>query len=94
MRYGTIPIVRRTGGLADTVQEYDPATGKGTGFVFDEESPSALVSAAKRAIDVYHDKHSWQRLISNAMESDFSWGNSAREYVDLYRKAIQKIKTA
>jgi len=94
MRYGTIPIARRTGGLADTVHEYDPVTGKGTGFLFEDESSYALVSAVKRAIDVYHNKNSWQKLITNAMESDFSWGNSAREYIDLYQKAIQKLKMA
>jgi len=94
MRYGTIPVVRRTGGLVDTVQDYDPMTGKGTGFVFEEESPYALVSAVRRAIDVYHNKYDWQKLIINAMKSDFSWRNSAREYIDLYQKAIQKRKMA
>ena len=94
MRYGTIPVARRTGGLADTVQDYDPMTGKGTGFVFEEESPYALVSAVRRAIDVYHNKYDWQKLIINAMKSDFSWRNSAREYIDLYQKAIQKRKMA
>jgi starch synthase len=94
MRYGTIPIARRTGGLADTVQDYDPMTGKGTGFVFEEESPYALVSAVRRAIDVYHNKYDWQKLIINAMESDFSWKNSAKEYIDLYQKAILKRKMA
>jgi starch synthase len=94
MRYGTIPVARRTGGLADTVQDYDPMTGKGTGFIFEEESPYALVSAVRRAIDVYHNKYDWQKLIINAMESDFSWRNSAREYIDLYQKAIQKHKIA
>jgi len=94
MRYGTIPVARRTGGLADTVQDYDPMMGKGTGFVFEEESPYALVSAVRRAIDVYHNKYDWQKLVINAMESDFSWRNSAREYVDLYQKAIQKRKMA
>jgi starch synthase len=94
MRYGTIPVARRTGGLADTVLDYDPMTGKGTGFVFEEESPYALVSAVRRAIGFYHNKYDWQKLIINAMESDFSWRNSAREYIDLYQKAIQKRKMA
>jgi starch synthase len=94
MRYGTIPIARRTGGLADTVQDYDPMTGTGTGVVFEEESPYALVSAVRRAIDVYHNKYDWQKLIINAMESDFSWKNSAKEYIDLYQKAILKRKMA
>jgi starch synthase len=91
MRYGTIPIVRRTGGLADTVQEFDPKSGNGTGFVFDGELSMDLVSAVRRAIDVYHgNKHGWQNIIANAMKSDFSWVNSAKEYADLYRRAIQK----
>ncbi|MEK7398685.1 MAG: glycogen synthase GlgA [Candidatus Poribacteria bacterium] len=90
MRYGTIPIVRRTGGLADTVHEYDSASGNGTGFVFNDESPMDLISAVRRAIDVYYGNKSWQNIIANAMKSDFSWGNSAKEYADLYRRAIQK----
>jgi starch synthase len=91
MRYGTIPVARRTGGLADTVHEYDPTTGRGTGFLFDDISSGALAWAVKRAVDVYHnDKPVWHVMVANAMESDFSWGNSAREYVDLYRKAIEK----
>ncbi len=90
MRYGTIPIVRRTGGLADTVQEYDPETGNGTGFCFDDESPTALMSAVRRALEIYSDKDNWRKLVLNAMKADFSWENSAREYVNLYRAAITK----
>lgn len=91
MRYGTIPIARRTGGLADTVHEYDPTNGKGTGFLFDDVSSGALAWTAGRALEVYYNnKQVWNKMIANAMESDFSWGNSAREYVDLYRKAIEK----
>ena len=89
MRYGTIPIVRKTGGLADTVQEYDPDTGDGTGFCFHDEWPSALMSAVRKALETYSNKNNWGKLILNAMKADFSWANSAREYVDLYRKAIQ-----
>lgn len=89
MRYGTIPVVRRTGGLADTVQEYDPNTGDGTGFCFHDEWPPALTSAVRRALGVYYDKDNWRRLVLNAMKADFSWANSAREYVNLYRKAAQ-----
>ena len=89
MRYGTIPIVHRTGGLADTVQEYDPGTGQGTGFLFEEESPAALISAVKKALSVYFDKDNWRKLILNAMEADFSWKKSAKEYVGLYKKATQ-----
>jgi starch synthase len=89
MRYGTIPIVRKTGGLADTVQHYDPDTGQGTGFCFEDGLPDALMWAIGRALEVYEDKDEWRRLIRNAMEADFSWAKSAREYVELYKKAMQ-----
>lgn len=89
MKYGTIPVVRRTGGLADTVQEYDPKTGQGTGFCFEEESPAALMSAVKKALDVYSDKDSWRKLMLNGMKADFSWTKSAKEYVNLYREAMK-----
>jgi starch synthase len=89
MRYGTIPVVRRTGGLADTVHEYDPETGHGTGFCFDDGSPASLIMAIKRALDVYYHKDSWRRLTLNAMEADFSWASSARQYVELYQHAIE-----
>ncbi len=89
MRYGTIPVVRKTGGLADTVQEYDSKTGKGTGFCFEEESSEALMSAIEKALAVYSSKDNWTSLMLNAMKADFSWMHSAREYEDLYRRAIQ-----
>ena len=89
MRYGTIPIVRRTGGLADTVQEYDPNTGKGTGFCFEDEWHVALMSAVRRALKIYSDRDNWRRLILNTMNTDFSWKHSAREYINLYKKAMQ-----
>ena len=89
MRYGTIPIVRRTGGLADTVQEYDPETGEGTGFCFDEESSAALMSAIRRALDIYSRESDWRKLVLNAMTSDFSWAHSATEYLELYKRAIR-----
>jgi starch synthase len=89
MRYGTIHVVRRTGGLADTVEEYNPDTSCGTGFCFEDESPMALMSAVRKALQVYSQKQNWKKLVLNAMEADFSWANSAREYVSLYRKAVQ-----
>jgi starch synthase len=89
MRYGTIPIVRKTGGLADTVQDYDPNTGEGTGFCFHDEWSPALTSAVRRALRIYSDKDNWKKLALNAMKADFSWANSAKEYVKLYRKAMQ-----
>jgi starch synthase len=89
MRYGTIPIVRRTGGLADTVTEVKPARRTGTGFGFTDPTPGALGAAAIRALAAYREPGLWRQLIRNAMAEDFSWQNSAKEYVALYRKAAK-----
>ena len=91
MRYGTIPVARKTGGLADTVMDYEPLIGNGTGFLFSDYTPSALSGCLKRALCVYVDKIRWQKLINNAMKTDFSWGNSARKYIGLYNRVI-KVK--
>ncbi len=92
MRYGTVPVVRRTGGLADTVKEYDHTTRDGTGFLFDEISSHSFVSAVKKAVDLYYnDKNAWQNIVANCMKSDFSWQNSAREYIKLYKRAMGKF---
>ncbi len=88
MRYGSIPIVRRTGGLADTVEDYDPATGAGTGFVFDDYNPWALFAAVVRAVENYRVPERWRGVMLNAMVKDFSWERSARRYVELYELAI------
>jgi starch synthase len=88
-RYGTLPIVRATGGLDDTVINYNEATGEGTGFKFWEPSPKALFYTVGWAISTYYDrKHHMAALIKNAMQQDFSWNKSATEYVKLYEKAI------
>lgn len=88
MRYGSVPIVRRTGGLADTVQDFDPATEQGTGFVFDDYNPWSLFAAVVRAVENYKDPDRWRKIQRQAMSQDFSWETSARQYVDLYYKAI------
>jgi starch synthase len=88
LRYGTIPIVRATGGLRDTVVPFDPATGQGTGFLFQEPTPHALVAAVQTALNVFADQTAWQRLIQNAMAQDFSWTRSAAQYIDLYRQVV------
>lgn len=85
MRFGTIPVVRETGGLADTVQEFDPKKGKGNGFVYRESTPAALVDAVRRALRVYRDGALWRKLVGNAMACDFSWKASAEKYLRLYR---------
>jgi starch synthase len=87
-RYGTLPIVRRTGGLADTVVDAMPdsiAQQTASGFVFDEASVSAMLEAIKRALFVYDNKKTWQKIQKIAMQKDFSWQQSAEQYLALYR---------
>jgi starch synthase len=86
LRYGTIPIVRETGGLVDTVQPYDPITGEGTGFRFKEYTVEALLAATADARAVYGDPPRLETLRRNGMSRDFSWTRSAREYVGLYQE--------
>jgi len=93
LRYGTVPIVRRTGGLADTVTEFDPARRSGTGFIFDAFAVEALTDAVRRAAAAYRQPPLWKALVKNAMAEDFSWEASAREYATLYGKAL-KVKSA
>lgn len=90
LRYGTVPLVRRTGGLIDTVVDYDPKTGQGTGFLFKEYSAPALVGCIRRALAVYSNRTNWKRLVQNGMKQDFSWERSAKDYVKVYRKAMRK----
>ena len=92
LRYGTVPLVRKTGGLADTVSNYNPKTGLGNGFVFTEYSSKALLKCARAAVTAYGGKRAWKRLVTNGMNGDFSWDRSAREYVKLYRKAAEHAK--
>ncbi len=87
MRYGSVPIVRETGGLADTVIDHDSKKGHGTGFVFLEKTPEAFKQVLQRALEVYRDRETWRALQMRGMESDFSWRASAKEYVEIYRRA-------
>ena len=89
LAYGAAPVVRRTGGLADTVQEWNPWTGEGTGFLFDEPTVEGLSQALGRAIGTYWRKESWQKLIANGMSQDHSWRRSAGEYRRIYELAIE-----
>jgi starch synthase len=86
LRYGTVPVVRKTGGLADTVREYDPLTGEGTGFVFTEYAPEHFKAAVDRALALWPKKKEWRRLVLNGMKQDFSWKESARKYVEAYER--------
>jgi len=88
MRYGAIPIVRATGGLADTVEDFDPQTGRGTGFVFKNFDRWAFFAQVVRAFETFRHKKTWRKLQQNAMRKDFSWENSARAYTKLYERAI------
>jgi len=93
LRYGTVPIVRATGGLDDTIEPWNPRTGKGTGFKFSEYSGEALLEAIKEALWAFRDLSSWRKLMRNGMGKDFSWNASAREYVRVYEKALQAQAT-
>ncbi len=87
MRYGTVPLVRATGGLEDTVIDYDEAAGTGTGFKFRPHTAPALLAAMERAKAVFHNPNTWKALQMAGMRQDFSWDRSAREYVKLYENA-------
>jgi starch synthase len=86
LRYGTVPVVRRTGGLADTVQEFDPATGEGTGFVFSDYDVEQFKAAVNRVLTHWPDKDTWRRLMQNGMSQKFGWDNSAKKYVEVYER--------
>jgi starch synthase len=93
MRYGTIPVVRETGGLNDTVQSYNEFTGEGTGFTFKNYNAHDMLFTLRRAIHFYHDRPVWDNLVKRAMEQDFRWDKSAKEYMRLYKKVLCKEKT-
>jgi starch synthase len=97
LRYGTVPVVRATGGLDDTIEECDAATGEGTGFKFANYSGAALLGALTKALSVFADSAKWTRLMRNGMAKDFSWARSAGEYRKLYEnlaaKAPSKART-
>lgn len=88
-KYGAIPIVRETGGLKDTVKEFDPKTGAGTGYTFSDYRADAFFNAIKKALLVYKDKGAWSELQRRVMKLDYSWKTSARDYVKLYEKIAE-----
>ena len=88
LRYGTVPIVRATGGLFDTVHDVDRRTGRGTGFTFVDYSPVALIGALGRALEMFENRPAWRRVQRAGMREDFSWDASAREYVKVYERAV------
>jgi starch synthase len=88
MRYGNVPVVRRVGGLNDTVKDFNPETVQGNGFVFQNFEKMALFAALIRALETYRHGEVWQSLMKKCMETDFSWSSSAKKYSSLYEKAI------
>lgn len=89
LKYGTIPVVRKTGGLADTIIDFDGDKKKGNGFVFEKPASIALERAIQRALAVYRTKEVWSGLVKRAMRADHSWERSAREYIELYHTALR-----
>ncbi len=89
LKYGTVPIVRATGGLDDTIEEWDAVKGTGTGFKFEGYLPEALLAEIDRALVAFRDQKGWTRLMRNGMARDYCWSGPAKEYVRVYEEAVQ-----
>jgi starch synthase len=89
LKYGTVPVVRATGGLADTVAPVETAKGTGTGFLFTEYSPEAFLKALNKALTAFKDKKLWQKIMLNGMTEDWSWTASAKAYLKLYERLVR-----
>jgi starch synthase len=89
LKYGTVPIVRKTGGLADSVTDFDEASLEGTGFVFEKYDAPELLAAIRRAVELFPRKRIWYRIIKQGMQQDFSWDKSAGEYSSLYHQLME-----
>jgi starch synthase len=90
LRYGTVPVVRSTGGLEDSVVEFDPAGGQGTGFKFSGNDLDGVMAAIQRALAAYADPGTWSRIQKNAMAMDFSWERAVPQYLELYKKSLSE----
>jgi starch synthase len=88
LKYGTVPIVRETGGLADTVIRYNEKTEEGTGFSFKKYDSKEFLKEIKRALKIFNDKKAWLKIIKSGMKTDFSWNSSAKKYVELYKTTL------
>ena len=88
LKYGTIPVVRATGGLKDTVKAYNPLSGEGTGFTFEEAGAAEMVASVREAVRFWRRPTHWRRIVRNAMSADYSWSRSAGEYRRLYRRIL------
>ena len=90
LRYGTVPVVRRVGGLADTVKPFSPGKKQGTGFLLQGDGADDLIRSLQKAVALFEKKKDWRTLMVNGMKQDFSWEQSARHYERLYRRALKK----
>ena len=90
LKYGTVPLVRATGGLNDTISRYDINTGTGNGFKFDSATSGELLKAIQQATALYKNNTEWKKLILNGMKEDFSWGKSAARYIEIYNELIKQ----
>ncbi|MEJ2493684.1 MAG: glycosyltransferase, partial [Ignavibacteriaceae bacterium] len=88
LKYGTVPVVRKTGGLADTVVKFNEKTGEGDGFMFDKYDSKEFLKEVKRAVKVFKNKEAWIKIMKTGIKSDFSWNSSAKKYIDLYKTII------
>lgn len=89
LNYGAVPIVRKTGGLADTVYDYHEYNNEGNGFSFEDANSYVLLDTVKRAISVFQDKDEWKKIVERGMKEDFSWEHSAKEYYKLFENLVQ-----
>jgi starch synthase len=92
LKYGTIPVVRATGGLNDTITPFDEKKREGNGFTFGPFHSGAFLKAINRAVSLFHDSKMWKTLIYNGMKADFSWDRSAEKYVEIYRSVLKNRK--
>jgi starch synthase len=88
LKYGTVPVVRATGGLDDTIEEFDPRSKRGNGFKFGPYESSAFLCAIQRAVDLWTDRKTWEILMRRGMAADFSWNRSAERYLALYQTLL------
>jgi len=88
LRYGTVPVVRATGGLDDNIEAYDAVSGRGNGFKFDAYDAEALLATLQHTLRLYRDRVGWERLMQRGMQTNFSWAKSAQAYTNLYARAL------
>ncbi|RMG04407.1 MAG: glycogen synthase GlgA [Nitrospirae bacterium] len=92
LRYGAVPVARMTGGLADTIEDYNVYENSGTGFLFEDYNPSCFLEALKRAVSVFPMRKRWHSMMRRGMEMDFSWKSSVKRYIELYNEVRQGVQ--